>query len=464
MSAGLHAFVIALIFLATAVGLLIYKRVNPDNRTDLVKLGMYRCMWCAAAFTVSGLAKMAALESHRLQVLTLAPVNLAIIFIISAICTSQARSYGTVDISPKARSILRHSKRAFILTFGASISLSLIWPVPVQEDFQPAPAIFLLERALVTFPEMVFPAVATFVSFQAARAQEPVKRIRLQQGCLCVSHAFIAMIGLSTFSAVCFRVFVKDEALRRGLIEYSHVADGVILGTISASYILGLCLYYVGDQRAHAITRFNRWRRVRGYWENQLRRLDDKTLTEAFPEYANIDYAAWELAERSIQEGHETTFVYQDIRKAHLTFKLLNLVSSPASGLYKDKDSELLTLIKYHERLLREPSTKDISWQITNASSGEAYFDLRTDSLLEVAKRVREFLHTSSSNIQLVNQPQWFQLALLSAAKAGILQAHPAAQITERKAVMDRVARACDNAGIRRKLYKRPMNLLIARP
>jgi hypothetical protein len=340
------------------------------------------------------------------------------------------------------------------LTFGASLTLSLLWPVSVQEDFQPAPAIFLLERALVTFPEMVFPAVAAFVSFQAARAQEPVNRIRLQQGCLFVSHVFIAMIGVSTFSAVCFRVFVEDGPLRRGLIEYSHVADGVILGTISVSYILGLCLYYCGDQRAHTITRFNRWRRVRGYWENQLRRLDDKTVTEAYPEYSNIDYASLELAERSIQEGKDNGFVYGDIRKAHLAFKLLILVSSPASGLNKDKDSELLRLIKYHERLLREPSTKDISWEITNSSSGAAYFDLRTDSLLEVAKRVREFLHTSSASIQLVNQPQWFQLALLSAAKSGALQSDKAAQVVERKAVMDRVTRAYDNAGIRKSMYK----------
>lgn len=464
MSAGFHAFMIALIFLATALGLLLYKRLNPDNRTDLVKLGMSRCMWCAAAFAVSGAAKIAELESHRLQVLTLAPVNLAIIFIISAICTSQARSYGTVDISPRARSILRHSKRAFILTFGASLTLSLLWPVSVQEDFQPAPAIFLLERALVTFPEMLFPAVAAFVSFQAARAQEPVRRIRLQQGSLFVSHVFIAMIGVSTFSAVCFRVFVEDDALRRGLIGYSHAADGVILGIISASYILGLCLYYSGDQRAHTITRFNRWRRVRGYWESQLRRLDDKTVTEAYPEYANIDYASSELAERSIQEGQKHGFVYEDVRKAHLAFKLLSLVSSPAAGLNKDKDSELLTLIKYHERLLREPSTKDLSWQITNASTGESYFDLRTDSLLEISKRVREFLHTSSSRIQLVNQPQWFQLALLCAAKAGILQADRAAQITDHKAVMDRVARAYDNAGVRKEMYGSSTTLLTAEP
>jgi hypothetical protein len=170
------------------------------------------------------------------------------------------------------------------------------------------------------------------------------------------------------------------------------------------------------------------------------------------------------LAERSIQEGQKHGFVYEDVRKAHLAFKLLSLVSSSAAGLNKDKDSELLTLIKYHERLLREPSTKDLSWQITNASTGESYFDLRTDSLLEISKRVREFLHTSNSRIQLVNQPQWFQLALLCAAKAGILQADRAAQITDHKAVMDRVARAYDNAGVRKEMYGSSTTLLTAEP
>lgn len=452
-SGGIHAFSLALVFLLTALGLLVYKKANPENRTDLVMLGASRCVMCAAAFAVSGGAKVIGFESYRLQALSLAPVNLAIILVISAICTTQARSYGTVDISPKARAILRHSKRVFILTFGVSMVLSLWWPVPVQEDFTPAPAILLLDRALVTFPEMVFPAVAAFVSFQATRVQEPVGRIRLQQACLFIAHVFIAMIGVSTFSAVCFMVFVETDELRREWIELTYMVDVVILIIIVIAYLLGLFLYYVGDDRAHTITRFNRWRRVRGSWEHDLRRLDDKSVGEWYPEYENIKYAASELAERSIQEGQDETFVYDANQKAQRAFKLLTVVASPVSGVDKAKDSELLTLIKYHERLVRDPSTSEMSWQIIDGSEREFSFDLRTDPLLEIAKRVRQFLHDSNSSTHLVSQPQWFQLAVLASAKAGVLREDKAARIRDGKAVMDRVSRAYDNAGILGTMY-----------
>lgn len=453
MEAGAHAFALALICLTTALVLLIYKALNPERRSELVRLSISRATLCGVAFAVSGVAKVVEPESYRIQVLTLAPVNLAIILVVSGICTTQARSYGTVEISPKARALLRHSKRVFLLTFGVSIALSLLWPVPAQQDFDPAPAIYLLDRALVTFPEMVFPAVAAFVAFQAARSQEPVGRIRIQQASFFVSHLVLASIGFNTFSVVCYRVFVENDELRRELIERAHVLDGVIVTVISLAYVVGVFLYYVNDDRSRAITRFNWWRRMRQRWEQRLRQLDDKSVAEQYPQYANIKVAASELIERRSHEATGDGFGYEDVRKSQLAFKFLMLTSSPSSGIDREEDAELQRLVRYQESLLRDPSTREVSWSITGQPGKEVTFDLRTDPLLEIAKRTREFLHDSRNSSQLVDQPQWFQLAVLAAAKADILPPARAGRIINRKAVMDRVSRAYRNAGILGTMY-----------
>lgn len=452
MEAGAHAFALTLIFVVTALALWVYKAINPEHRADLVKLSISRCLLCGVAFAVSGAAKVVEPESYRLQVITLAPVNLAIILVVSGICTMQARSYGTVEFSPKARALLRHSKRVFLVTFGVSIALSLWWPVPTQQDFNPAPAIYLLDRALVTFPEMIFPAVAAYVAFQATRSQEPVGRIRVQQASFFVSHVLLALIGISTYSAVCYRVFVENDGLRRELIERSHRMDGIIVAGIALTFLLGLFLYYAKDERIRIITRFNAWRRVRERWEHRLRRLDDKTLAQQYPQYVNIKQAVGELAERANQEEKSDGCGYGDIRKAQLSFKVLTITLSSSGDLNQEADAELVRLVKYHESLLREPSTSEMSWRIIGKNKGEVAFDLRTDPLLDIAKRVREFLHHSSST-QLVSQPQWFQLAILSVAKAELLRDDKAARITNGQAVMDRVSRAYNNADMAKTLY-----------
>lgn len=453
MGAGTHAFALALIFVATALVLLIYKALHPERRSELVTLSISRATLCGVAFAVSGVAKIVEPESYRIQVLTLAPVNLAIILVVSGICTMQARSYGTVEISPKARALLRHSKRVFLLTFGMSIALSLLWPVSAQQDFDPAPAIYLLDRALVTFPEMVFPAVAAFVAFQAARSQEPVGRIRIQQASFFVSHLVLASIGFNTFSVVCYRVFVENDAVRRELIDRAHMLDAIIVTIIASTYILGIFLYYVTDDRTRAITRFNWWRRMRQRWERRLRRLDDRSVSDQYPQYANIKPAAWDLIERSSHEADDGGFEYEDVRTSQLAFKLLMVTSSPSSGLDREEDAELQRLIRYQESLLRDLSTREMSWTIVGEPGGGISFDLGTDPLLEMAKRTREFLQDSRSSSRLVDQPQWFQLAVLAAARAGILPEPKARSIMDGKAIMSRVSRAYRNAEILETMY-----------
>lgn len=450
MEAGAHAFALTFVFLVSVLALSLYKLLNPERRPDLVKLSISRCALCGVAFAISGVAKVVEPESYRLQVLTLAPVNLAIILVVSGICTMQARSYGTVDVSPKARDLLRHSKCIFILTFGVSIALSLLWPVPAQKDFDPAPAIYLLDRALVTFPEMVFPGIAAYVAFQATRSQEPVGRIRVQQASFFVSHVVLASVGISTFSAVCYRVFVENAERRKELIELSHKLDLIIVTTIAFTFLIGVFLYYGNDERTRIITRFNLWRRKRERWEHRLRTLDDKTVAQQYPRYGNIKGAAAELIERSKQEGKDYGFGYEDVRKSELTFKVLRVVLSPSGSVDREEDAELLRLVKYSESLLRERSTSEMSWTITGDSNGEVTFDLRTDPLLEVARRVRTFLLSSTTRSQLVDEPQWFQLAVLSAADAGILAEGKARRIKNGNALMDRVFRAYNNVEIRK--------------
>lgn len=457
MEAGTRTFVLALVFLVTSLVLLLYRTLNPDRRSDLVEMSISRSALCGVAFAVSAMAKIVEPESYRIQVLALALVNLAIIYVVAGICTVQSRSYGTVEVSPKAREFLRHGKRVFLVTFGISIAMSLLWPAPVQQDYAQFPLIYLPIRALVTFPEMFFPAVAAYVALQAARSQEPVGRIRVQQISFFISHVVLASIGVNTYLVVCYGIFVENDELRRNLIERQQSLDILIVAIISLTFLLGLFLYYVNDDRSRAITRFNSWRRERERWEHRLHSLDDKTVAEQYSQYGNIKGAAADLIERANQEEREDSFCYDHVRKSQLTFKVLTVTLSPGGGIDREVDAELVRLIKYSENLLREPSNSEMSWTITEGASGEFTFDLRTDPLVDVAKQVRKFLHSSTTSAQLVDEPQWFQLAMLAAADANILTGDKAGRVKGGKTVMDRVVRAYNNAEIRKTLEYAPL-------
>lgn len=168
-----HALGVAAIFALTGLSLLAYAALKPNNRPDTLRLAISRCVLCAAAFAANAWLAGFEIKDLRLQALAVAPVNLAIIMMVASVCTLQARSLGTVDISPRARVLLRHTPHVFLVCFSLNLAMSMIWPVPVLERFGVAPTHYLLNRAFVTAAEAFFLGVAVIVSWQATGPKNP---------------------------------------------------------------------------------------------------------------------------------------------------------------------------------------------------------------------------------------------------------------------------------------------------
>lgn len=440
-----HSVVVASVFGLTALGLLFYRYVKPDHRPETIRLAISRCVLCAAAFTANTFLTGLDIESVRLRALAAAPVNFALIMMVAAICTIQARSLGTVDISPRARRWLRYTPRIFILGFAGHLAMSLALPVPVLERFSDAPLYYLANRAFVTLPEATLLGIAAFVSFQAAGSQEPVRLIRLQHACFCSAQAMLVITAFNTYSIVGFRVLVEDYLLRRGLIEGALQREVWLAIAAALLYVIGFALYYTNDVRTRTIRRFSAWRRIRQELDQTLWAMETGAFRKRLPNYDCVIEAARELVDRSGSDGTRD-FEDSQIRLALDTLKLFVLIAESGKYPHNRQDIGFDTLPYYHRALLRELQDGDITWTVTSLRRDhDLTYSVVNDPLPEAVKRVRELLHGSSSRY-LIAEPQWFQLATVAAADAGLIEQERKQQILHGHAVKERVLRAYDNA------------------
>jgi hypothetical protein len=440
-----HSIVVVTVFCVTALGLLVYKRARPEHRPETIRLAISRCVLCAAAFAANAFLMGLDIRGMRLQALAAAPVNFALIMMVAAICTIQARSLGTVDISPRARRWLRYTPRIFVLSFAANLAMSMAWPVPVLDRFTPAPVYYLANRAFVTIPEGILLGIAAFVSFQAAGSQEPVSRIRLQHACFCFAQVMLVLTALNTYSVVGFRVFVEDHILRRGLIEAALQREVWLAASAASFYVMGFALYYTNDRRTRTITRFSKWRRIRQGLDQKLWAMETGAFKRRLPNYDCVAEAARELVDRARSEGTRD-FESSQVRLALDTFKLFAFSAESGDCPYQRWDTGFGALPYYHRALLRETRYGDIAWTVTSRHRDlDLTYSAMNDPLPEAVKKLREFLYGPSSR-RLVAEPQWFQLAAVAAADADLLDQDRKRRILEGHAVKDRVLRAYKNA------------------
>ena len=435
-----HSVALALVFALAAIGLYAYKRLRPGHRPETLGFAISRSVLCAGAFAANGLLMGLDPQSMRLQTLAAAPVNLALVMLVAGICTLQARSFGTVDVSPRACALLRHAPRALLLSFSAHLVVSLIFPAPVLDRFSAAPAYYLLNRGLVTLPEAFFLGLAGLVSLQAAGSREPVGRIRAQHASFFGGQLLLVGVALNAYSAVCFRVFVSGEASRRSLIEAALARELWLAIGAAGLYLLGFFLYYSGGERGRAISRFSGWRRARQELDQRLWRLETTGFEDHYPGHALIPWAGAELADRAAAEDDERSFRPADTRAAMEAFKLFALgTRDPAA---------LAAVTHYHQGVRRHPATADMSWRIAGAPDGGILYSVAEDRTPEAAARVRLLLQDNAGPRLLV-QPQWFQLAALAAAESGVLPEERARFVLRPGVIMERVAWAYQNARFR---------------
>ncbi len=443
-----HSLGVAAIFALMALSLLLYTMARPENRPETLRLGISRCALCAVAYAANAFLAGLEIGSLRLQELAVAPVNFAIMTTVATICTVQARSLGTLDISPRARQLLRHTPHAFVVCFALNLAMSMVWPVPVIERFGAAPPHYLLNRDFVTAAEAFFLGVAAFVPWQAAGPREPVGRIRLQHAAFFGAHVLLVSIALNTYSAVCFRIFVGDDPLRRSLIESTLARESWLGAGAATLYVIALALYYTNDKRMRTIALFSKWQRARRELDQRLWSLENEEFAERFPTYGLISAAAWELVERASSERSEDDFRPADVRTTLDTFKLFAIAADAEGCIRQPEDAALASVQRYQESMLRGAATAGMSWPITSAPTPHLAYSVAADPLPQAVRMLRQFLKDRREP-RLLGEPQWFQLAVLCAAHAGILTREKDRAVRRPGAVMDRVARAYQNAPLR---------------
>jgi hypothetical protein len=450
-----HSLEVAAIFAVTALCLFAYTTLKPESRPETLRLVVSRCVLCAGAYALNAWLMGFEIVSLRLQALAVAPVNFALMMTVASICTLQARSLGTVDISPRARQILRHTPHVFLVCFALNLAMSMALPVPALERFGAAPSHYLLNRAFVTAAETFFLGVAAFVSWQATRPQEPVGRIRLQHGSFFVAHIALVSIALNTYLTVLFRVFLDDGGLRRSLIESALEREFWIAVAAALLYALALALYYADDARTRAITRFSSWRRLRQSLDQHLWKMETDTFKARFPNYYRLPDAAWELVERARMEDSRD-FDPDQVRLTLDTFKLFVLAADPGGRPSHRSASGFGMLPRYHRALLREVRSGEIAWIVAPGLGDlDLVYNAREDPLPGAVKKLEELLSEPPPR-RLVTEPQWFQLATLAAADSGLLPQY--ASFNASGIFMERVNRAYRNSLLAKEFQCQPRN------
>ncbi len=448
-----HSLAVAAIFAVTALGLLAYTLQKPENRPETLWLVISRCMLCAGAYALNAWLMGFEIIGMRLQALAAAPVNFALMMTVASICTLQARSLGTVDISPRARQILRHTPHVFLVCFAMNLSMSMAFPVPVLERFGEAPSHYLLNRAFVTAAETFFLGVAAFVSWQATGPQEPVRRIRLQHMSFFAAHVALVSIALNTYFTVIFRVFLDDEGLRRSLIESALAREFWIAVAAAILYALALALYYTDDARTRAIIHFSRWRRLRQSLDQRLWEMETDAFKARFPNFYSLPDAAWELMKRAHVQGSQD-FGTDQVRLTLDTFKLFVLAGNSGDRLSTQSVADFDALPRYHRALLREAQTCETGWVVV-AGRGDQniVYNAREDSLPLAVEKLKE-LFSGTLPQRLIAEPQWFQLAARAAADSGLLPQYASSNASS--VFMERVNRAYRNSLIASQIRSQP--------
>jgi hypothetical protein len=450
-----HSLGVAAIFAITALVLLAYTLSKPENRPETLRLVVSRCVLCAGAYALNAWLMGFDIRSLRLQALAGAPVNFALMMTVASICTLQARSLGTVDISPRARQLLRHTPHVFLVCFGLNLAMSMIWPVPVLDRFGSAPAHYLLNRAFVTVAETFFLSVAAFVSWQATGPQEPVGRIRLQHFSFFAAHVALVSVAVNTYFTVLFRVFLDDGGLRRSLIEAALAREFWIAVAAAVLYAFALFLYYADDARTRTVTRFSRWRHLRQSLDQRLWQIETGAFRARFPNYYCLTDAAWELVERAREEDSRN-FSPDQIRLTLDTFKLFVIVADSGSRPSHRTATDFCALPRYHSALLREKRDGEIAWVVAAGGSGQnLIYNAKADLLPVAVRKLKELLSGSPAR-GFVMEPQWFQLATIAAADSGLLPQQALSIASDSKAFMERVNRAYRNSLIANRLQNQP--------
>lgn len=183
--------------------------------------------------------------------------------------------------------------------------------------------------------------------------------------------------------------------------------------------------------------------------------MDTDAFKQRFPNYYCLPDAAWELVDRARKEGSRD-FNPAEVHLALDTFKLF-VLAADSGGPSRQQQADFDMLPWYHRALLREVPHGEITWTVaTGPGDRDLVYSAKEDSLPDAVRKLKELLSEPPPR-GLVMEPQWFQLATIAAAKAGLLPPRATIMVSEAGAVMERVNRAYRNALMAKQLHGQPL-------
>ena len=277
-----------------------------------------------------------------------------------------------------------------------------------------------------------------------------MRKIRLQNLSFFLGSAFLDVIGLQAIANACLRVFA-DQQTRHLWVPALLKSELVLTALFVGCFVAGIALYYSKDEKDKTMERFARWRRHREVFDRALWSLTGSGYEGHAAILARVALAAGELRRRSqeeVRDGLPHEFSVGDHRKAADTVSILILFNSKErlpDGV--SPRSLLSSLIRFHNHLLKNPRTANISWRIIGDDIHHTHlYSLCSDPIHEPLSKVSTLVFDVHSSPNLLAEPQWLQLAAVAAADAGLLGSEWEHRILRRPVVKERVLRAYENA------------------
>jgi hypothetical protein len=254
------------------------------------------------------------------------------------------------------------------------------------------------------------------------------------------------------------RVFA-DRQTRHFWVPVLLNSELVLTVLFVGCFIAGVALYYSKDEKDKTMERFARWRRHRERFDRALWSLTGSAYEGHAAILTRVAVAADELRRRSEEEerdGLPHAFTADDQRKASHTVRLLILLNSKERlPDHVSPRSLVFSLILFHNHLLKNQRTANISWRIVDDETHPSHlYSLRSDPIHEPLSKVSKLVFDVHASPNLLAEPQWLQLAAVAATDAGLLGSEWENRNLKRPVVKARILRAYENAKLAAQIHR----------
>jgi hypothetical protein len=429
---GAHQLAIAAVLLTNFFAIILYSLWRTDARREILRVGALLNLVGAACWGLPGLL-VGPEAPERLQGiaynLKAVPFDAATAYVCLLLAESLAKKH------PRLEAVLRSSWWVLALFMLYSMLFAVLRPLPALEEFERAPASFLLFKAR-NLPEIFYVTLAGAVFFlETFRSGVRPRTLRLQNACFSLASIFFFLLLAGAIFASVVRVLPLPPERVEGLIALHLAQERLLLVLGGLSYTAGLFLYHSGEEQQRLLGRFLRWIRYR------------RNLEIDFDFYYGDRFGQKLVARRLQAAARRRRLPPTEADAAQNVLKLAGL-------LYVREDRDLLVrnLHDFQAELLKDT---DLASRIFVRIEGNVRYDVRDDALFRAIDPALE-LADARTEPDLLDRPEWVQLAALATDDAGLLPAPKKGTFlrgrTIRGSVLSAYNKPLDDRNVRRRL------------